>query len=141
MNNIRPFHIAFPVKELNATRRFFEDLLQCKVGRSSDNWIDFDLYGHQITAHLTEHPIHEPPANEVDGKPVPIKHFGVILEWEQWHELAERLKTAHTEFIIEPYIRFKGEPGEQATMFFLDPSGNALEFKSFKSDDAIFQSS
>lgn len=139
MKTIRPFHVAFPVTDLTTTRHFFESVLGCKIGRTSEKWIDFDLYGHQITAHHTEHPIQEPPANEVDGKSVPIKHFGVILEWEQWHELAERLKAAHTDFIIEPYTRFEGEPGEQATMFFLDPSGNALEFKSFKSDDAIFR--
>ncbi|MCA1762721.1 MAG: VOC family protein [Flavobacteriales bacterium] len=140
MKTIRPFHVAFPVNDLPATRSFFEGVLGCKIGRTSEKWIDFDLYGHQITAHLTDQAIQEPPANEVDGKPVPIKHFGVILEWEQWHELVERLNAANTGFIIEPYIRFKGEPGEQATMFFLDPSGNALEFKAFKRDDAIFES-
>ncbi len=139
MKTIRPFHVAFPVNDLPATRSFFEGVLGCKIGRTSEKWIDFDLYGHQITAHLTPEPIREPPVNEVDGKPVPIKHFGVILEWEQWHELVERLKAANTNFIIEPYIRFKGEPGEQATVFFLDPSGNALEFKAFKRDEAIFE--
>lgn len=140
MKNIRPFHVAFPVKSLSATRQFFEEVLDCKIGRSSDRWVDFDLYGHQLSAHLTEQPIQEPPANEVDGKQVPIKHFGVILEWDQWHQLAERLEKHKIEFVIKPYIRFKGEPGEQATMFFLDPSGNALEFKAFKDDASIFKS-
>lgn len=140
MKNIRPFHVAFPVKSLSATRQFFEEVLDCKIGRSSERWVDFDLYGHQLSAHLTEHPIQEPPANEVDGKQVPIKHFGVILEWDQWHQLAERLERHQIEFVIKPYIRFKGEPGEQATMFFLDPSGNALEFKAFKDDASIFKS-
>lgn len=140
MNTIRPFHVAFPVTDLTATRRFFEDVLQCKIGRSAERWVDFDLYGHQLSAHLTDQPIVEPPANEVDGKKVPIKHFGVILEWDQWHELSERLEKNNIEFIIKPHIRFKGEVGEQATMFFLDPSGNALEFKAFKDDTSIFQS-
>lgn len=140
MTSIRPFHVAFPVNDLEATHTFFKEVLGCKIGRTSERWIDFDLYGHQITAHLTDQKIEEPPANPVDGKQVPIKHFGVILEWNQWHELAENLQKKAIDFVIEPYIRFKGERGEQATMFFLDPSGNALEFKSFKNDSAIFQS-
>ncbi len=140
MENIRPFHVAFPVTNLQSTRRFFEDVLKCKIGRSSERWVDFDLYGHQLSAHLTDEPIVEPPANQVDGKSVPIKHFGVILDWNQWHELSERLEKNNIEFIIKPHIRFKGEVGEQATMFFLDPSGNALEFKAFKDDASIFQS-
>lgn len=138
MNN--PFHLAFPVKNLEETRNFYEGLLGCKVGRSAERWIDFDFYGHQISAHLTEAPIQEPPANPVDGKQVPIKHFGAILNMEQWETLAEKLKAHGTEFIIEPYVRFKGEVGEQATMFFLDPSGNALEFKAFKDFNQIFAS-
>ncbi len=138
MNN--PFHLAFPVKDIQETREFYENLLGCKVGRSAERWIDFDFYGHQISAHLTDHPIEEPPANPVDGKQVPIKHFGAILTMEQWEALAEKLKANHIEFVIEPYVRFKGEPGEQATMFFLDPSGNALEFKAFKNFEQIFSS-
>jgi hypothetical protein len=138
MNN--PFHLAFPVKDIQETREFYEKLLGCKVGRSAERWIDFDFYGHQISAHLTDHPIEEPPANPVDGKQVPIKHFGAILTMEQWEALAEKLKANHIEFVIEPYVRFKGEPGEQATMFFLDPSGNALEFKAFKNFEQIFAS-
>ena len=133
-----PFHLAFPVRDLQATRRFYEDLLGCKIGRTSDRWIDFDFFGHQLSAHLTEEKIVEPPANPVDGKQVPIKHFGAILKWDDWHSLAEKLKAKQISFIIEPYIRFKGEVGEQATMFFLDPSGNALEFKSFKDVNQIF---
>lgn len=138
MNN--PFHLAFPVKDIQETRNFYENLLGCKVGRSAERWIDFDFYGHQISAHLTDHPIEEPPANPVDGKQVPIKHFGAILTMEQWEALAEKLKANHIEFVIEPYVRFKGEPGEQATMFFLDPSGNALEFKAFKNFEQVFAS-
>jgi len=139
MQDIRPFHVAFPVTDLNATRQFFEEKLGCSIGRTSEKWIDFDLFGHQITAHLTEEAIQEPPANEVDGKAVPIKHFGVILAWEQWHAFAEQLRQHAIAFIIAPHIRFKGQSGEQATMFFLDPSGNALEFKAFKADSQIFK--
>ncbi len=135
-----PFHLAFPVKDLSITRRFYEDLLGCTVGRSAERWIDFDFWGHQISAHLTEQEIQEPPANAVDGKNVPIKHFGAILTMEEWEALADKLKKEGIEFIIEPYIRFKGEVGEQATMFFLDPSGNALEFKAFKDFNQIFAS-
>ena len=138
MNN--PFHLAFPVKDLVKTREFYEGLLGCKVGRTAERWIDFDFFGHQISAHLTEAEIQEPPANAVDGKQVPIKHFGAILTIEQWDALAEKLKAYGIDFIIEPYVRFKGEVGEQATMFFLDPNGNALEFKGFKDFDQIFAS-
>ncbi len=133
-----PFHLAFPVKDLNQTRAFYMDLLGCTEGRSAERWVDFDFFGHQLSAHLTDDEISEPPANPVDGKQVPIKHFGAILEWKVWHNLADRLKTNDIEFVIEPYIRFKGEVGEQATMFFMDPSGNALEFKSFKDPKLIF---
>jgi len=133
-----PFHLAFPVKNLEVTRTFYEQLLGCKVGRTSERWIDFDFWGHQLSAHLTDAVITEPPANPVDGKPVPIKHFGAILEWEDWSLLSEKLKANGIDFIIEPYIRFQGEVGEQGTMFFLDPSGNALEFKSFKDPNQIF---
>ncbi len=135
-----PFHLAFPVYDLAVTRKFYEDLLGCGVGRTSDHWIDFDFWGNQITAHLTEDEITEAKSNGVDGKKVPIKHFGAILKWAEWEQLAEKLRQYGTEFIIEPYVRFKGEVGEQGTMFFLDPSGNALEFKSFKDFDQIFAS-
>lgn len=136
----QPFHLAFPVKNLAETRSFYEGLLGCEVGRTSERWIDFNFWGNQMSAHLTEEEIVEPAANPVDGKQVPIKHFGAILEMEEWKSLAEKLKQNNIEFIIEPYIRFEGEVGEQATMFFLDPSGNALEFKAFQDFDQIFAS-
>ncbi|MBB5987307.1 VOC family protein [Sphingobium lignivorans] len=136
---MRPFHIAFPVHDLAAARAFYGDVMGCREGRSSDSWIDFDLYGHQIVAHLDPAgKAHDPIRNPVDGHDVPVPHFGVILDRADWDDLAARLKTAGTRFVIEPYVRFAGEVGEQATMFFLDPSGNALEFKSFASDDMIF---
>lgn len=134
----RPFHLAFPVTDLQATRQFYQDTLGCTIGRSAERWVDFSLYGHQLSAHLVDAPVKGIPTNEVEGKRVPVLHFGVILEWNDWQELAARLKAAGIEFIIEPYIRFEGQVGEQATMFFLDPNGNALEFKSFKDDAEIF---
>ncbi len=133
-----PFHLAFPVTDLQKTRKFYEELLGCGVGRTSDRWIDFDFWGNQITAHLIDEESHAGPTNHVDGKDVPVRHFGAILEWKDWGKLAEKLKTNNIEFVIEPYIRFQGEVGEQATMFLYDPSGNALEFKSFKDSAQIF---
>ncbi|MEM8523334.1 MAG: VOC family protein [Bacteroidota bacterium] len=135
---MQPFHLAFPVYDLVKTRYFFEELLGCSVGRTSDRWIDFNFWGSQITAHLVEREEETKHTNTVDGKNVPVKHFGAILEMSEWEALAEKLKKHGTEFIIEPYVRFKGETGEQATMFFLDPNGNAIEFKSFKDFDQIF---
>ncbi len=135
---MQPFHLAFPVKNIQETRDFYEGLLGCEVGRTAERWIDLNFWGNQISAHLTEEDIHEPAANPVDGKSVPIKHFGAILEWEDWQNMAQKLTDHGVEFIIKPYIRFEGEVGEQATMFFLDPSGNALEFKSFKDFNHIF---
>ncbi len=132
------FHLAFPVTDLYKTRKFYEELLGCPVGRTSERWIDLDFWGNQITAHLVDENHQSEPTNLVDGKDVPVRHFGAILEWNEWENLAEKLKASGIEFVIEPYIRFKGEPGEQATMFFYDPSGNALEFKSFKDFDRIF---
>ena len=134
---MRPFHLAFPVDNLEKTREFYTKILECNEGRSSDRWIDFDMYGHQVVAHLIDK-VEEVQTNPVDGDDVPASHFGVILELDKWEALAERLKKVDMNFIIEPHIRFKGEAGEQATMFFLDPSGNALEFKAFKNDDMIF---
>ena len=135
---LRPFHLAFPVHDLAAAREFYGSLLGCAEGRSSEHWIDFDLYGHQIVAHLdagmTPRPIH----NAVDGHDVPVPHFGIVLTMPQWEDLAERLKAAGVRFGIEPYVRFKGQVGEQATMFFTDPSGNALEFKAFADDGQLF---
>ena len=134
---MRPFHLAFPVDKLEKTREFYTEILGCKEGRSSDRWIDFDMYGHQVVAHLTDK-LDDVQTNPVDGDNVPASHFGVILEMKQWNQLSEKLKGFGIKFIIEPHIRFKGEPGEQATMFFLDPCGNALEFKAFNDDKQIF---
>lgn len=133
-----PFHLAFPVSDLEATRDFFTDVLGCATGRSSDRWIDFDFFGHQVVAHLADAELNPAPTNPVDGKQVPASHFGVILDWNEWHTLADKLKSANVEFLIEPNIRFEGEAGEQATMFFTEPSGNALEFKSFRDMSHIF---
>jgi|TARA_Y100000034_G_C6859511_1_gene391013 hypothetical protein len=134
---MRPFHLAFPVDNLDKTREFYTTILGCKEGRSSDRWIDFDMYGHQVVAHLVDE-LETVQTNPVDGDNVPASHFGVILEINDWNELAKRLTESGIKFIIEPHIRFKGESGEQATMFFLDPCGNALEFKSFNSGGMIF---
>lgn len=135
---ITPFHIAFPVHDLDAARAFYGGLLGCREGRSAETWIDFDLYGHQIVAHLSGRPSRAAAESEVDGHCVPVPHFGVILTLDDWHVLAERLRGAGVAFVIEPYVRFRGEPGEQATMFLLDPSGNALEFKAFADFGRIF---
>ncbi len=131
------FHLAFPVTDLEASRRFYTETFGCRIGRESDRWIDFDFYGHQITAHLVDEN-EQVVTNPVDGKQVPVRHFGVILEWQDWHDLADRLRARGQVFLIEPYIRFKGEVGEQATMFVLDPSGNGLEFKSFRDMAQVF---
>ncbi|WAL59129.1 VOC family protein [Thermocoleostomius sinensis] len=135
---LRPFHLAFPVKDLVSTRQFYETVLGCSIGRSSDTWIDFNFFGHQTTAHLCPDVFDSIATNLVDGKPVPVQHWGVILDMEQWQALADRLRQHHVEFVIEPYRRFQGEVGEQATLFILDPSGNALEFKAFQHDASIF---
>jgi extradiol dioxygenase family protein len=142
MNQLRPFHIAFPVRDVQEARRFYGDLLGCPEGRSSESWVDFNLYGHQIVAH------YKPPLNDdantpshynpVDGHEVPVPHFGIILTMDDWKALRDRLINANVEFKIAPYIRFEGEVGEQATMFFLDPSGNALEFKAFQDLSQLF---
>jgi len=134
---LSPFHLAFPVRDLEESRTFYAGLLGCPTGRESKEWIDFDLYGHQIVAHLAP-PERDAATNKVDDKDVPVRHFGVILEWSQWETLAERLEQAGVKFVIEPGIRFKGQVGEQATMFFKDPSGNALEFKAFRDRSRIF---
>lgn len=132
------FHLAFPVNNLAEARAFYGDLLGCSEGRSSDEWVDFNFYGHQIVAHLAPDETGHKNTNAVDGKQVPVRHFGAILSMDAWQALADRLQAANIEFVIEPYIRFKGEAGEQATMFFMDPSGNALEFKSFADMNYIF---
>lgn len=139
MNNIQPFHLAIPVDSLEPNRIFYRDTLGCEEGRSSDHWVDFNFFGHQLVIHVQEKS-NSPVAkgNPVDGKDVPIPHFGVVLHWEVFEKLSEQLKQQNIEFVIEPYIRFKGKTGEQATMFFRDPSGNALEFKAFKNIDQLF---
>ena len=134
---MRPFHLAFPVIDLKSTKSFYVDILKCEIGRSSESWIDFNMFGHQVVAHLVDKNDH-PASNNVDGDDVPASHFGVVLTMSQWEELKNHLLEQQIKFIIEPKIRFKGESGEQATMFFLDPSGNALEFKAFNDDNQIF---
>lgn len=133
-----PFHLAFPVDDLDAARRFYGEVLGCPEGRSSDTWIDFDLFGHQIVTHLAPGRVTAKAANKVDADDVPVPHFGVVLPMDEWKDLAEKLRTQGVEFVIEPKIRFAGEVGEQATMFFLDPSGNALEFKGFRDMSTLF---
>ncbi len=132
-----PFHLAIPVHDLSAARRFYGDLFGCPEGRSAPHWVDFDFFGHQLVAHLDPErkPLHY---NPVDGKDVPVPHFGIVMSWDAWHQLADRLREARVRFEIEPGIRFRGEVGEQATMFLFDPSGNALEFKAFKDPDRLF---
>ena len=141
-NAIAPFHLAFPVSDLKQTRDFYGRMLGCPEGRSSDEWIDFDLFGHQLVAHLAPASKTGSAANDhhnpVDGHEVPVPHFGVVLDWDHFHALAERLTQRGMQFVIEPYIRFAGQVGEQATMFFRDPSGNALEFKSFRDRSQLF---
>ncbi len=132
------FHLAFPVHDLAQSRAFYGDLLGCPEGRSSDAWVDFNFFGHQVVAHLAPDETRPAARNEVDGDDVPVRHFGVILSMDEWHTLADKLQAAGTRFIIEPHLRFKGLPGEQATMFFLDPSGNALEFKAFGDMAQVF---
>ena len=134
----QPFHLAFPVHDLAEARRFYGGLLACPEGRSSEAWIDFNLYGHQVVAHLSPDECRLAATGEVDGDAVPVRHFGVVLPMADWEALAERLRAAGTRFIIEPHIRFQGQVGEQATMFFLDPSGNALEFKAFGDIGQLF---
>jgi hypothetical protein len=132
------FHLAFPVTDLAQARAFYGELLGCSEGRSSDEWVDFDFLGHQIVAHLAPGELASRATNPVDGEAVPVRHFGAILEPRDWSVLADRLVAAGTKFLIEPQTRFKGEPGEQQTMFFLDPCGNALEFKAFADDAQVF---
>jgi len=135
---LRPFHLAFPVHDLAAARAFYGGVLGCSEGRSSANWIDFDLYGHQIVAHLAPDAPALVAENPVDGHDVPVPHFGIVLTMPDWEALAARLEAAGTQFGIAPHVRFKGQVGEQATMFFRDPSGNALEFKAFADDSMLF---
>ena len=133
-----PFHLAFPVTDLEATRAFYSGLLGCRVGREDTRWIDFDFFGHQLSAHLIDAAPAIEPTNEVDGKAVPVRHFGAVLEWADWEQLAQRLHEARIGFLIEPHIRFAGQVGEQATLFITDPSGNGLEFKAFREPERLF---
>jgi extradiol dioxygenase family protein len=136
--SLPPFHLAFPVHDLGAARRFYGELLGCREGRSSSTWIDFDFYGHQVVAHLAPEEAGHRQTSAVDGDAVPVRHFGAVLAQEQWEALADKLVRAGVRFIIEPHLRFPGEVGEQSTMFFLDPSGNAIEFKAFKDPRQLF---
>ena len=132
------FHLAFPVKSLGVTKMFYNEVLGCDIGRASEKWMDFDFFGNQISAHVSSSEIVDKEKSLVDGKEVPLRHFGVILDLEQWNELAEKLKVAGVEFVLEPQVRYKGEVGEQHIMFLYDPSGNALEFKAFSNPEEIF---
>ena len=138
--SLSPFHLAIPVHNLQKCRRFYGEVLECSEGRSDGRWVDFDFFGHQLVIHQIESDAIDKTSNSnpVDGHDVPVPHFGVVLEWDRWEKLAEKLKAQNIDFVIEPYIRFKGQVGEQATMFFLDPEGNALEFKAFKNIDQLF---
>lgn len=135
---IAPFHLAFPVKSLGVTKMFYNEILGCKVGRSSERWMDFDFFGNQISAHISNTSIKDTETSKVDGKDVPLRHFGAVLDLESWKNLSKKLQVAGVEFVIEPQIRFKGEVGEQHIMFLYDPSGNALEFKAFTNPHEIF---
>ena len=139
MKTIQPFHVAFPVHDLELAKEFYTGTLGCTIGRSSEHWIDFNLFGHQIVAHLSPEEVGLVKTSDVDKKNVPVRHFGVVLDWNHWHEFSDHLKSRNVNFVIEPYIRFKGEVGEQATMFLVDPSHNALEFKSFKDQEFLFK--
>lgn len=136
---LQPFHLAVPVSNLEKTRQFYGEFLGFEEGRSNEHWIDWNFFGHQLVTHLKKTEKTSTITNQVDGHGVPVPHFGVVLEWNIWHEFVEKLRAAKIEFVIEPYIRFRGAIGEQATMFFLDPSGNALEFKAFKDPSQLFK--
>lgn len=138
MAALSPFHLAFPVSSLAKARTFYGQLLGCPEGRSSDEWVDFDFFGHQIVVHLAPGETGNHGTSSVDGHNVPVRHFGVVLSMPEWHALADKLRAAGTRFVIDPYVRFKGEVGEQATMFFMDPCGNALEFKAFADRTQLF---
>lgn len=141
MKKINPFHLAIPVYNLDRCRKFYSETLDFEEGRSSERWVDYNFFGHQLVIHLKDHPngkFEAAATNSVDGHDVPVPHFGVVLDWDHWHTFADLIRAKGIKFVIEPYIRFKGEVGEQATMFFLDPDGNALEFKAFKDMGQLF---
>ena len=135
--SLLPFHVAIPVHSLSAARSFYGDLLGCPEGRSSANWVDFDFFGHQFVCHQAAVPIEIKARNDVDGERVPVPHYGVVLQWSDWESLADKLRDAGVEFVVEPGVRFAGEPGEQATMFLADPSGNVLEFKAMRNPENL----
>jgi extradiol dioxygenase family protein len=137
---LAPFHLAIPVTDLTKSNAFYGKLLGCEKGRSSAQWIDWNFFGHQLVTHLVEKMPSKPAHNEVDKQAVPVPHFGLVLGWQEWQQLAQKLKLAEVKFVIEPCIRFAGQVGEQATMFFCDPCGNALEFKAFKDREQLFAS-
>jgi len=138
---MNPFHLAIPVKDLAICREFYREVLECSEGRSSEKWVDFNFFGHQLVIHQKPNAdiVDNQISNPVDGQEVPVPHFGVVLDWDKWTELSEKLNSKNINFIIEPYVRFKGEVGEQATMFFLDPENNAIEFKAFKNINQLFE--
>lgn len=138
MAELRPFHLAIPVRDIPSTRKFYVEMLGCTVGRSTDEWIDFNFFGHQLSAHVKPDELAQIKTNVVDGEDVPVRHFGIVLVWDDWHVLSKRLGEAGIQFLIQPGIRFQGQVGEQATMFIMDPSRNALEFKAFKKPDQLF---
>lgn len=140
MPAIPPFHLAFPVTDLETTRVFFVERLGCQVGRQSEEWIDFDFFGHQLSAHLVAKEPDQDPTNPVDGKAIPVRHFGAVLPWATWEQLAAKLTAAGVPFVHRPQVRFAGKPGEQGTFFVRDPSGNVLEFKSFQDPTQLFHS-
>ena len=139
MSTYKRFHLAFPVKDLNTTKDFYRKILDCKVGRESESWVDFNLYGHQIVAHLAPEECNDVDSSNVDGDQIPCRHFGVILEWYEWEELSKKLDLFEMNYLISPRVRFKNKPGEQGTFFIKDPSGNVLEFKTFKKDADVFK--
>ena len=140
MNNLTPFHVAVPVVDLEEARTFYREVLGCTEGRSDEKWVDFNLYGHQFVIHHKNGEKTEHVRNNVDGHNVPVPHYGVVLEWNVWQQLADKMKGKGIDFVVDPYVRFEGQVGEQATMFFMDPSGNALEFKAFKNMNQLFAS-
>ncbi len=138
MNKLSAFHLAIPVNDIDSTRQFYTEVLGCIVGREAEKWIDFNFLGHQVSAHVKPEATEKCPTNPVDGESVPVRHFGLVLDWNSWHVLVDKLNEQSVEYLIKPTIRFKGEVGEQATLFIKDPSGNALEFKSFKDMNQLF---
>ncbi len=135
---LSPFHLAIPVRDIKTTREFYSNIIGCTVGREAEHWIDFNFFGHQLSAHVKPEALDKAETNPVDGEAVPVRHFGLVLEWDVWHQLVERLDKQPINYLIKPTIRFKGEPGEQATFFISDASANALEFKSFKDRAQLF---